>query len=98
VIFPLDVHNWPNKLNQKSIDEKLSLSRVVELIVIHKPQNGASSIAELNSRPTSAIMQHLQCMMIVNQSSFLVTILRMSLAQADAIMYCSIVYIYWMIF
>jgi hypothetical protein len=46
VIFQLDVlHNWPNKLPQKSMDEKLSsflLSRPV--FVIHKPQNGTSGV------------------------------------------------------
>jgi hypothetical protein len=45
VIFQLDVvHNWPSKLLQKSIDEKLSLHCPNHSIVIHKPQNGFHSI------------------------------------------------------
>jgi hypothetical protein len=39
VIFQLDVvHNWLNKLAQKSMDEKSSP------FVIHKPQNGSGGI------------------------------------------------------
>jgi hypothetical protein len=41
VIFQLEVvHNRPNKLSQKSMNGKLSSF----VIVIHKPQNGASGI------------------------------------------------------
>jgi hypothetical protein len=59
VIFQLDVmHNWPQKLPQKSMDEKLSLCHSDRSIVIHKPQNGVGGVARLMS---TLIQKRLGC-------------------------------------
>jgi hypothetical protein len=51
MIFQLDVvHNWPNKLPQKSMDEKLApFVAQAKGVVIHKPQNGSGGIKGVKS-------------------------------------------------